>query len=417
MNRFVASAGVLVAGVAGLQAANVEGLTPQQASKWWTVSASLRGFYDDNVYQTGSKDGSPGVEFEPAVSINLPRDRTLLTAKYAYRLNYYSDRGDESVDQHHQFNLRVNHKFSERYSVNVEDSFVYSNEPEVIAGGGVQTTYGRANATALRNYVPIDFNARLTRLIGVAIGYQNSFYDYQEDNTDIGGIGSYSALLDRSENVFHVEGEWYFSETTIAFLGYQYGTVDYTDGIIANDGVNDLPGTVRNARSHYGYVGAAHTFTKELSGIARVGVQAIDYYNLNENELSPYVDLTGSYAYLPGNVFKLGVKVAHAPTDLVGSGGDVTRDQLATTFYGNLVHRLTPRITGNLLAQYTHSVFNGGDYDGETESFVNLGLSFGYQINKNLIATLAYSFDILTSDIPVRDFDRNRVWAGITATY
>ena len=48
MKRVVASAGIFAVGMAGLRGANVTGLTPQEQGKWWIVSGSLRGFYDDN---------------------------------------------------------------------------------------------------------------------------------------------------------------------------------------------------------------------------------------------------------------------------------------------------------------------------------------------------------------------------------
>ncbi len=402
-------------GVSGIQAANITDLTPQQSSKWWSVSASLKGFYDDNVSASYSKQGSPGLEFEPSFSVNLPRERTLVTAKYLFRVNYYTDRADESTDTHHQLNFRVNHRFTQRYTLNVEDSFVYSNEPEIIAGGNVPVGYGRSNGNAVRNYAPIDFNARLTRLIGVGLGYRNSYLNYEQS-----GTGSRSALLDRMEHEFHVEGEWYFSETTIGFLGYAFGMMDFTSDDLLF--VGGPKGSIRDARSHAGYVGAAYSFTKQLSGIGKVGVESVDHYNLNDSTLSPYVDLAVTYLYLPGSNLKLGVKVSREATDLVGtgSGSRVTADQLATVIYGGVTHRITPKITGSLLGQYMYSVFSGGDYDSDTETFLNLGLNVAYQINNNFSANVAYAYDVLSSDTAdsrFREFDRNRVWAGVTVTY
>ncbi len=423
-------------GVAGMQAANISGLTPQQSSKWWSVSASLRGFYDDNVSASYSKESSPGMEFEPSFSVNLPRERTLLTAKYVFRLNYYADRPQESTDYHHMFNLRLNHRFTPRYTLNVEDAFVYSNEPQVIAGsttggGNVPVGYGRANGSAVRNIVPVDFTARISPLIGVNVGYRNTFLDYEDHATAANPYLSRSSLLDRVENSFHVDGDWYFTETTIAFVGYEFSWLDFTssDQLFPGPtlGSRGPTGAIRNSRSHAAYVGASHQFSQQLNGRAKVGIEATDSYRLHQSDVSPYVDLTGTYAYLPGSSVQLGVKVGHQPTDLVGSDGDVTRNQLASVIYGEWTHRITPRIAGHLSAQYLYSIFNGGPYDGDTEGFFNLGLSFDYRINNYLSATLAYTFDVLSSNaddktLPgdeskFREFDRNRIWAGITATY
>ena len=48
MKKFLTSAGFIALGVSGLQAAYAPDLTPMEASKPWSVSAALRGFYDDN---------------------------------------------------------------------------------------------------------------------------------------------------------------------------------------------------------------------------------------------------------------------------------------------------------------------------------------------------------------------------------
>src|SRR2546426_4432363 len=128
MKSVIASTGVFAVGVAGLQGANVTGLTPQEASKWWSVSASLRGFYDDNSLNAShDTKASLGVEFSPTFSVHLPMERTILSATYRYTLDYFEARPNHNMDQQHEFDTRLNHKFTERYTANFDDSFVSSN--------------------------------------------------------------------------------------------------------------------------------------------------------------------------------------------------------------------------------------------------------------------------------------------------
>ena len=47
MKKIIASAGLVAVSAAGLQAA-APGLSPMEAAKPWSISATLRGFYDDN---------------------------------------------------------------------------------------------------------------------------------------------------------------------------------------------------------------------------------------------------------------------------------------------------------------------------------------------------------------------------------
>src|SRR5262245_40240706 len=132
MKRIVASAGLVAVGAAGLNAANVGDLPAEQASRRWTASAALRGFYDDN-YATRSdgpdKRGSGGIQFSPTVGFSIvPSDRTFFSASVAYSLLYYFDRPSSDIDQNVSLDLKLDHKFSERHRLRIEDIFTYSKE-------------------------------------------------------------------------------------------------------------------------------------------------------------------------------------------------------------------------------------------------------------------------------------------------
>src|SRR3954470_14509200 len=142
MKRIIASAGLVAFGATGLQAAYAPGLTPLETSKPWSVSATVRGFYDDNFATapksfTGKKD-SFGLELSPAAAINIPLEQTYLGASYVYTMRYYEGRPNHKFDHSHEANLKLDHEFSERYKANFNDSFAYSQEPEIIqpTGGG-----------------------------------------------------------------------------------------------------------------------------------------------------------------------------------------------------------------------------------------------------------------------------------------
>jgi len=79
---------------------------------------------------------------------------------------------------------------------------------------------------------------------------------------------------------------------------------------------------------------------------------------------------------------------------------------------------LSPSLTGNLNAQYQHSVFNGGSvYNDEADDYYVVGLNFSYQFNRYISSELGYNYTYLISDIAFRGYDRNYVYVGVTATY
>src|SRR5687768_14344144 len=131
MNKITTTAGLLALGAVSLKAQVYapEAGSPQ-ATKPWTVSATLRGFYDDN-YSTSpdattgfaaEKRESFGFEVSPSASVNMILDQTAFSLGYVYSLRWYEDRdelGFDEYDQSHQFNAKLSHAFTPRYKLDV----------------------------------------------------------------------------------------------------------------------------------------------------------------------------------------------------------------------------------------------------------------------------------------------------------
>ena len=139
MKKLFVSVGLAAIGTAGLQAANAPD-AGADASKVWNVSATLRGFYDDNYLTTSQKKGSFGFEASPSFSLNMPLQQTEIGLKYTYGLYYYQERqdlGQNPIDQTHQFDLWLDHKFSPRWEARLEDSVVVAQDPALLTPGVV----------------------------------------------------------------------------------------------------------------------------------------------------------------------------------------------------------------------------------------------------------------------------------------
>ncbi len=417
MKKIIASAGMVAVGASSLYAVNYGDLSADQTSKRWSVSAAVRGFYDDNYTTRPSgpqKRDSLGFEVSPSASYNMPMETSFLGLSYVYTMAYFADRDENKIDQTHDVRLNFDHRFSEQYHLNFTDQFVYSFEPTLLDQGATVTTPLRLDAEGLHNRAVLSVDAQLTPVWSVLGGYENNFYDYQDS-----GDGSYSALLDRMEHLFRGDLRYTLSPNTTAFLGYQFGINDYrsTDYLSI---FSPLRGEDRSSTSHYGYVGAEHKFSSMLSVEGRAGIQFVDYSELNQNDTSPYIDVIGTYNYLPGSYLKLGLRQAHNGTDVAGaatSADDVTLDQNTTTVYLSVNHRITALVTASSLLQYQHSIYNGGAVDGEADDYISLGLSLAYKLNRNWSVEASYYLDNLSSDISGREFTRNRIMAGVRGTY
>jgi len=421
MKRIIACAGIAALGAVSLHAAYAPGLSDTEKAKFWSVSLGLRGFYDSNYNTQPSalaKD-SFGLDVSPRVSLNYSVDTTTASLDYTYGMRYYVSRDTGKEDQSHQVNAKLDHAFSENYKVDVKDSFVVAQEPEVVDNSGIISLPLRADGSNFRNTASVMFHGDFTRTLGAEAGYQNTIYDY-----DQAGLGSYSALLDRMEHLATVNLRWRALQQTVAILGYQYGVIDHNSKDVVD--LFGTPADFRDSRSHYIYVGADQTFTSTLSGSLRLGAQYTEYPNvahyfgpggaLDDSSWSPYADASVSWAYAKGSTLQVGVRNAHSQTTVI------SLDSETTSFYVSLTHQITAKLTGNLMGTYQHGTFNQGLYKDSGQDFFTVGANLAYQINQYLAAEAGYNFDRLDSELTnlggiISEYSRHRVYLGLRASY
>jgi len=433
MRKFIVCAGLAVAGTTSLHAAYAPDLNPMETAKLWTVSGTLRGFYDDN-YNTAApgpgKRSSFGFEVSPSVGLNVPLQQTELGLRYTYGLYYYQDRdhlGQDPIDQTHQLDLWVDHAFTERWSAKVQDSLAVGQEPQLLNGG----TLLRAQGDNFHNDGTIIVDTQWTRLLGTEISYENNLYDYQNsggNGSAIGGSASLAGLLNRLQHDIALSVNWRLQPELLAFVGYQFEQVNYNGGeTIANNPImpaSPIQSDNRDSRSHIVYLGAQYTPLDNLTLAANAGIQYADYYNPapgtpSTSQISPYAKLSGTYTYLPGSYVQLGFTQSRNATDIVAptASGKIAEDEESSVIYGSLNHQITARLAASLTGQIQYSTFNGGTFDGTSETWYSMGLNLAYTINPHLSTEIGYNFDDLTSQVPGQKYDRNRVYLGVTGTY
>ena len=404
MKKIVASVGLVALGASGLQAASLPDFLTE-SGKPWSVSATLRGFYDDNINSApdgidldaaGFDRDSFGFQISPAIDIDLhPSETTTLKAGYKYTFLYYDNQLAGSLDhndQTHQFDLALDHAFSERYRVSLGDSFVIGQQPDMLRTGNALTSFQRVPGDNIRNFGEINVDAKVTRLLNIEVGYANAYYDYDAQ--------LYSALLDRMEHSVHVDTRWQMDPTTVGIVGAMFREVDYTDDalLIAPNIFSDA----RDSRSYVGYLGLDHTFRPDLTGNFRVGGQYTDYFNdpSDSTTVSPYFKGSLRWTYRPESFIEVGVTHDRNATDWLGAvGNQITVDQESTVVYASLVHRITSNLSGRLMGRFQDSEFNGGASNNMTERYYMLGADVEYRFNPNLSASVGYTYDNLDSDL------------------
>jgi len=442
MNRILTTAGLAALGAVSVAPASAQEVITDQ--KPWAIGATIRGFYDDN-YLTYPRvlrdlpdfdDSTFGFDISPSASYNIRRDQTTFGVSYVYGLRYYVDREDDQIDQSHQANLKLSHAFNEKYSVDLKDSFVMAQEPSVIDPSISITVPARSEGDNFRNTAGIQFNANLLEHFGMVLGYSNSIYDYEQDADDVAAIqasnpilfpvvtgeGSRSAVLDRTEHQFNIDGNYQILPKTTLTLGYIYGIVDFTS---SDPLVPGVPGETRDWTSHKVAVGARQQINPQfvVSGKAGVEITTYDNSDLWDDETGPYAEASASWNYTEGSALQVGVRHHRIPTDvrlLPGAGG-LNADAEATSVFISVTHRIATKILLNTMAQYQHGTYNGtGSGDGADETSDHVfygGVTLAYQFTRNVAAEAGYTFDRLDSDIPFRSFTRNRIFIGTRLSY
>jgi hypothetical protein len=451
MKRIVASVG-LVALASSFNTVLGQDVSPAPPAKPWNVSASLRGFYDDNINTTPQKTNSFGFEISPAVNYGIQNDQTVFKLGYTYTFLYYQKEplfNASHYDQNNQFNGELDHTFNEKYRIGIKDSFIVGQEPDMLrAGNSPLSSFQRVSGNNVVNYGGVVFNSELTRLLGLEIGYESQYFLYADSGAinvfppvpPAVGVGKYvnnvwtpgatqGGLLDRIGNSPYLNLRWQIEPQTVGILGYKYSGTIYTAdepiGNVANNPALVLPSNSRNSRSQYGYVGADHNFLPDFSTEVEAGVRYTDFYYSDPNtgipsqtEWDPYLRCSLQYNYTQNSFVQGGIVYDNTATDVLGiNGTSFTRGANAFTIFANVTHE----VFGNLYLmgnfQFQNSKYVGGQYNNQSDQYYLLGINLTYKFNPFLSADIGYNYDDLNSEIPDRAYNRNRVYIGLTGMY
>jgi hypothetical protein len=419
MKNILTTAGLAAVAVAGFQTkCAAQAVTVDDSSKWWQVGASLRGFYDDN-YTVAPNDlarESFGVEIRPSVDLSHQGEQHTVKLTTIYSGRWFEDRDKDAWDHGVIADVAGEYRLTENHVLRLNDNFSYSSEPTVLDRGTVVTLL-RADGTNIRNIGDLKYVGQLTRLIGLDLSYQNTFYDFEQE-----GVGSYSALLDRVEHLFRGETRWTLSPTLAGILGYYYEIVDFT----GDQALSPVPGALssdsRNSTSHFIVGGADYTVSPHCFISVRGGAQNVTYDNLPDepSEWNGFGDVSTTFEYAEGSYFRVGAKYGRNRTDVIGlatSANSLTLDQETATAYGVISHKLTESLTARASGQLQYGTFKGGAANDQAESLYLLGVTLAYQLNQYLALETGYNYDRVDSDDSGRSYSRNRVFLGVRGQF
>lgn len=404
--------GAVALGTSGIKGASAtDSLTTQERSKRWILSGALRNFYDDNMFNTPARGalGSFGVEVNPGVSFNLPSQQTLVASSYDYTAKWFEARESGQFDQTHELDGKLEHHFSERYSLTLNENFRMSDEPSV--GNAQNVIRGTQDAGNKRNYLSAEFSALMRPTFGWLVGCDVLWQDYDSIY--------YSSVLDLVRQSFHADARWFQTENTLFFAGYAAGLTHYTyPTYVQTVGGVFVDPSDKDNWLHRVYFGLRHDVSRRLEVSGRVGVDYTDY-KVTTGEFSPYLDLSARYTYLPESTIRLGANIERYP-----AAETEALDQQILSLQLGINHRLTPRITVGAEIKYQLQDFNDrGGGSGSLSGYDNfyvLSTTAEYKIRENFYANMYYAWSQRVSGrrfAEAIDFSKNEIYWGVRITY
>ena len=373
------------------------------------VNNRLRIGWDDNVYQVDSPSTS-GLskqdsfriieEIEALVSLNF--ERTYLGLRYRPSLIWYSDRDNSDTDVLHDLDLNFIHNFSPTLSLSLSDTLRASQLPELQDSNYVvrqddDNIYNAAIATlsyTLRPETRIDLSGRY-----IILEYTES--DYQD--------GSGRVVSHDNDNYYTLVGgltlrQQLASLTTLMVDG-RYQSVVYSDA------AKDFN---RDADSFFGGLGLEQTFSPQLIGSLRGGVEHRVYDNNNyDDNTQPYAE--ASLTFMPSPATRITGSASYSIFE-----SDVTSYLSQDRFYASLsmAHDFTAKLSFYLSGAYSlnsydekYSMYDGLE-DGDENTFL-ISMRMSYRVNRINWLEAGYQFVMLDSDVTNREsYDRNRVDLG-----
>jgi len=395
-----------VAWIAGLASAQDSGTTMYAADGTRPVDRhplftfDLRLGYDSNVNSTYSnKIGSGFFNVGGGVIYTAGSPRSTLTLGAGAGVSYYFDQGpnNENYTVNANINLTWTYKISQRMILNIATYNLYTSEPNFQLVGVNNTISGNYFYSANRLGLTYQWTPRFSTVVG----YNPVFYLYQDQ--------PYKEQQDRVEQYFALELR-YLVIPTVSLVGeYRFGYVDYF--------YNNIGSANLNSTTNYALGGLDVSLSPRLKFVFRTGAEFRDFNNSNQpSTSSPFFEGRLNYLYMRDSSLTFIARYGLEEPFVTGY-----RYQEAFRLGLEINQRITRRITSYAAFYYVNSFYQGLQTPFSLfppppnfhENTYNLSLGVRYSFNRHFAFDIGYLYTTAQSQILVRSYDRNRVFAGV----
>ncbi len=305
---------------------------------------------------------------------------------------YYFDQPESQADDNFQtarFGLTVHHRVNPRVTVGNSAYFSYEIEPDDAIGASAsrrldQYSYGYNNLWISRSW---------SRRLSTVARFTVTGIDYENDIESVGE--------DRLTQTFSKEVRYVLDRLTSLVGEYRRANTDY-------DIVN------LDYDANYLLAGADHKFSENVSGTLRLGGENRDYDNNDDDGWNPYAEASLRYELSDRTKLVWFTRYGYEDSEVffhLAESRSVFRTAL------NASHAFSDDLRGKAGLSYHSSDYDRGVLSELTEYGLSLNLGLNYRLMSNTDLNLGYTLTHHTSDSAFREYDRHRLWAGISVTF
>jgi len=381
--------------------------------KFYTLSASLREIYDDNVNTSsnGSKKASLETELSPSILVDFPTQDSDFSARYTFDITYYTvgpnngggngngGSNGPSLQYTHEFVAQYRHAFSDRLNLNLAEQFRKFTEPSILQSTGTNYQSGPYVSNTLNGTV----TAQWTPLFGTTTTYANTIVRYDQ------------AAVALNQNSIENTSSQNFSFAILPKINVGFGG-------IWDDITYDT--ALRGYTTYTGFIGGVWETLPSLSVSGRGGGTYIEPVQ-GQASIAPYAALSISWTL--GARSMLSFDYAHevTPTDQVGGNGQ-TSDRFSANFRYDITASLSSHLQGVLTdAVISHSLTTSGTSSNNSQYDYALDTGLTYHFNRYL----DFDCGIILSGVSSEnnssgnsgnsgnDYTRDEAYLGVRGTY
>jgi hypothetical protein len=377
---------------------------PGDPNRSWHASVGTGVLYDDNFNAT-QKNQQSGLKSSSSINLRagVPLERFLMGVQYGYSVEYPRDINLGGVNQTHNLTASANYIVNPRLSLNLNENYVNSLQPELVLGpANAPVTVVQAGTYVYNNVAGGVSYAVMPRWI-LSLSGNWDIWRYQVPST--------ARDNDHEDYTTTLSALYALDPRTTVGLNYQYG-----ENIYSNPGTNNGA----NASWDTAYLSVVRRFNPRLSASVNGG------YTIRESgagTTSTAPSAYGSFVYNYGPASTLSLTVAESLSSASLQFNRQFSTQQSTSFSLQANHRLTARLRAITDLTYTYSTFSQPIFPGLTlkpsQEALTAHLAFNYAFRDWLSAVFDYSYTQLVSSDSrfIQPYERNRVSVGLTYTY